>query len=112
VAETAVLYVKSEKVAHIEYSMSHHDHYCDAGYRATSTDLILNEEDRKAIELLEKAGLRFTVVDLGLAKAMARIRAKMEGVNATPTLIHKGQKMRDLHQIAAMLEKVAGLQQK
>ena len=91
-AETAVLYVKSEKVAHIEYSMPHHDHYCDAGYRATSTDLILNEEDRKAIELLEKAGLRFTVVDLGLA--MARIRAKMEGVNATPTLIYKGQKMR------------------
>jgi glutaredoxin len=108
-AELSILYVKSEKVAHVEYSMPHHDHYCDAGYRATSTDLTLGEEDQKAIELLEKAGVKYKLVDLGLARATTRIKAKIERANTTPTLIYKGQKLRGLQQIAARLEKLQAL---
>jgi protein-disulfide isomerase len=64
----------------------------------------LKEEDQKAVEALEKAGLLCTIIDLGLASSTARMKAKIEGVNATPTLIYKGQKLKGLQQIMGLLE--------
>ena len=92
--------------------MPHHDHWCSAGYRAAKTDLILGEEDKKAVELLEKTGLRYILVDLGLASATTRIKAKIKGVNTTPTLIYKNLKLKGLQQITTMLEAIAIKQQK
>jgi len=92
--------------------MPQHDHYCSAGYRASKTDLVLEEEDKKAIEVLEKTGLQYTLIDIGLASASARIKAKIEGINKTPTLIYKGQKFKGLQQIMELFETTANMQQK
>jgi hypothetical protein len=104
-SKTAILYVKSEKIEHVEYTTPNWGHWCSAGYRVTETDFALNEEDRKAIELLEKSGLLFKVVDLGLASAFTRIRAKIKGVNKTPTLVFMARKLKGLKEIEAALEK-------
>ena len=104
-SKTAILYVKSEKIEYVEYTMPHWGHWCSAGYRVTKTDYALSEEDRKAIELLEKYGLSFRVVDLGLASLLTRLRAKIEGVNKTPTLIFMERKLKGLKEIEAALEK-------
>jgi len=110
--EQAVLFVKSEKIEHVEWSMPHHDHWCSAGYRATKTDFVLGEEDRKAVEALEKSGLNYKVIDLTFASAATRLKAKLEGVNTTPTLTYKGRKIKGLQQILNMLTAVANIQQK
>lgn len=110
-SETPILYVKSEKFAQVKYTMPHHDHWCSAGYRVTKTDYVLSEEDRKAIELLEKAGLKFKIVDLGLADIMTRFKAKIDGVNKTPTLIYEGRKLKGLRHITETLEKLVNFAQ-
>jgi hypothetical protein len=84
--------------------MPHNGHWCSAGYRATKTEFALKRENQKAVEALEKAWLLRTIVDPGLASATARMKAKIEGVNATPTLIYKGQKLKGLQQIMGLLE--------
>ncbi|MEM3443106.1 MAG: hypothetical protein QXM86_04535, partial [Candidatus Bathyarchaeia archaeon] len=101
--EQAILFVKSEKIEHVQWTMPHHDHWCSAGYRAFKTDFVLNEEDRKAVEALEKSGLNYKVIDLTLASATMRLKAKLEGINATPTLIYKGRKIKGLQQILEAL---------
>lgn len=110
-SETTILYVKSEKFEHAEYTMPHHDHWCSAGYRATKTDYVLSEEDRQAIELLEKTGLKFKIVDLGLADTLTRLKAKVGGVNKTATLTYKGRKLKGLRQIAQTLETLVNVAQ-
>jgi hypothetical protein len=107
VAETPVLYVKLAKIAQVEWTMPHHDYYCSAGYRAAKTDMILNEEDQRAIEVLEKAGLKYVLIDLSLETSLNRVIARIRGVNATPTLIYKGQKLEGLQQITSALETTA-----
>jgi len=104
-SENVILYVKSEKFEQVEYTMPHHDHWCSAGYRVIRTDYVLDEEDSKAIELLERSGLQFKIVDLSLENALTRLKAKIEGTNETPTLVYRGQKLKGLRQIAEALEK-------
>lgn len=83
-------------------------HWCTAGYRATSTDFVMSEEDKRVIEELEKLGLKYTLVDLGQASAITRLKAKIEGNNSTPTLVYKGQKLKGSQQILLKLELLAG----
>ncbi|MEM3579957.1 MAG: glutathione S-transferase N-terminal domain-containing protein [Candidatus Bathyarchaeia archaeon] len=104
-SEEVILYVKSEKIERVEYTMPNWGHWCSAGYRVTKTDFALTEEDRKAIELLERSGLPFKVVDLSLAGAPARLKAKIARINTTPTLVFKGQKFKGLMEFGAILEK-------
>jgi len=104
-SEEAVLYVKSEKFELVEFTMPHHDHWCSAGYRVTRTDYVLDEEDRKAVKFLERSGLQFKIVDLSLENALTRFKAKIKGINETPTLVYRGQKLKGLRQIAEALEK-------
>jgi len=109
VSDSAVLYVKSEKVEQVEYTVPNWGHYCSAGYRASKTDFVLNEEEQKAVEVLEKTRLPYTLIDLGLANVMTRIKAKIEGVNSTPTLVFKGQKFKGLSQIMKIVEIIANV---
>jgi glutaredoxin len=104
VDETALLFVKSERISRVEYTTPNFGHWCSAAYRAAKTDFVFLGEDEKAIKALEKAQLPYKLVDLSLANPIARIKAKMEGVNTTPTLIYKGQKFRGAQQIVEMLE--------
>jgi hypothetical protein len=84
--------------------MPHNGHWCSAGHRATKTEFALKRENQKTVEALEKAWLLCTIIDLGSASSTAREKAKIEGVNATPTLIYKGQKLEGLQQIMGLLE--------
>ncbi|MEM3699343.1 MAG: hypothetical protein QXL57_00515 [Candidatus Bathyarchaeia archaeon] len=102
--EQAILFVKSEKIEQVQWTKPLHDHGCSGGYRATKTHFILNEEDGKAVEALEKSGLNYKVIDLTFASSTMRLKAKLEGVNATPTLIYKGRKIKGLQQILNTLQ--------
>jgi len=104
VDEIAILFVKSERISQVEYMVPNFGHWCSAAYRATKTHFAFLEEDKKAIEGLEKARIPYKLIDLSLTNRIARIKAKIEGVNATPTLIYKGQKFRGAQQIVEMLK--------
>ncbi len=67
-SEVAILYVKSEKVEHVEYTMPNWGHWCSAGYRVTKTEFTLTEGDRKVIKFLEKSRIPFKVVDLSFGR--------------------------------------------
>jgi len=103
--EIPVLYVKSKKIEQVEHTLPYgNNHPCHAADRATKTYFVRSEEDEKAIELLNEAKLNFKLVDICLANPIARFKAKINGVNATPTLVYNGQKFKGLHQITEMLE--------
>jgi len=107
VKEKPVLFVKSEKVERLEYTVPNFGHYCSAGYRATGTNCALCEEDQKAIELIEKAGISYVLVDLGQASAALRLKARMRGIKTTPTLIYEGQKLEKLQGIMSIIRLIA-----
>lgn len=106
-AEAPTLYVKSAKIDQAEWTMPHHDHYCSAGYRTSKTDMILNEEEQKAIELLEKTGLKYVLIDLSLESSVNRMAARVRGINTTPTLVYEGRKLEGLQQISGTLKAIA-----
>jgi hypothetical protein len=103
--EKAILYVKSEKLEQVQYTMPNWGHWCSAGYRASRVDYGFNEEDEKAIEAVKNSGLECMIVDLGPQGVLAQIKAKIIGVNKTPTLVYKGEKFRGLEQILMVLNK-------
>lgn len=106
----AVLFVKSEKVDRVEYTVPNFGHYCSAGYRALTTDSALCEEDRKAMEILEKSRIDYKVVDLGSADMLTRVKAMMIGVRKTPILVVNGKRF-GLREMMSKLEP-AGVSQK
>jgi len=107
VKERPILFVKSEKVEQLEYTVPNFGHYCSAGYRATGTNCALCEEDQKAIELLEKAGISYVLVDLGQASTAMRLKTRIRGIKTTPTLVYEGQKLEKLQRIMLTIESVA-----
>lgn len=106
----AVLFVKSEKIDRVEYTVPNFGHYCSAGYRASTTDSAFCEEDRKALEVLEKSGIDCKVVDLRSADVLTRVQAMMIGVRKTPVLVINGKRF-GLREMMAKLEP-AGVSQK
>ncbi|MDH7563537.1 MAG: hypothetical protein QHH24_01455 [Candidatus Bathyarchaeota archaeon] len=72
----------------------------------------MSEEDRKAVETLEKVELRFTLVDLGSAGVVERIRARLDGIKLTPTLVYNGQKYEGLRQIMIISKDMANASRK
>lgn len=105
--ESAVLFVKSKKVEHLEYTIPNFGRYSSAGYRAIDTSRALSEDDRTVAEELGKCGLGFVVVDLGSVGFAARVKARMKGVRITPTLFYRGQKLEGAKQIVEGLRKLA-----
>jgi hypothetical protein len=59
---------------------------------------------------LERSGLDYKVVDLSFAGATMRLKATLESVNATPTLIYRGWKVKGLQQILETLEATLNVQ--
>jgi glutaredoxin len=110
VPKPAVLFVKSEKIDRVEYTVPNFGHYCSAGYRAFTTDSSLCEEDKKAFEILEKLGIDYKVVDLGSADMLTRVKALMIGVRKTPILILNGKRF-GLREMMSKLEP-SGVSQK
>jgi glutaredoxin len=107
VKERPVLFVKSEKVEQLEYTVPNFGHYCSAAYRATVTNCAFCEEDQKAIELLEKAGISYVLVDLEQASTAMRLKTRVRGIKTTPTLVYEGKKIETLKRIMSTIELVA-----
>jgi glutaredoxin len=100
------LYVKSEKVYVTEYTMPHQSgggHWCSAGYRAQQTLRCLNENEQKAKQLLESAAINYKIIDLGESSFLTKIKAKLKGVNETPTLIFGNRKIEGIENIQNFL---------
>ena len=82
------LYVKSEKIdAELKYTIPHRGHWCTAGYMSQGTEKYLFPKDKDAVEFLEQKGISFNLIDLSECSFMTRLRAKLSGINKTPTLI-------------------------
>jgi glutaredoxin len=99
-----ILYVKSEKIQMTQYSEAVHGHPCTGAYRATQTMRNYKPEDQKAIDLLKEAGLSHQLVNLSECSAAARLKAKLTGVNETPTLLLKGKMIKGAENISQALQ--------
>lgn len=99
------LYVKSEKVNLVEYTVPNWGHWCSAGYRSKGVAESLPAEDREVVERLEQKGLSFSLVDLSQCSLKTRLAARISGINKTPTLIlDDGSKLRGIEQIREHLK--------
>lgn len=84
------LFVKSQKADMVEYTMpnlSGGGHWCSAGYRKQGILTSYSSEDEEALTGLRSKSVNFSLVDLSVCPFETRLKAKMSGVNRTPTLI-------------------------
>jgi len=79
--------------------MPHRDHWCSAGYRSKGTHKTFDEEDREAIETLERSSIPHLIIDLSDCPLTFRMKAKLQGINKTPTLMIGSEKVKGLHEI-------------
>ena len=79
------LYVKSISTGAIERSPGFLFHSCDL--RRTQNTTFFPEEDQRAIEFLKEKGVKFELIDLSKCSLIMKLKAKINGVNKTPTLV-------------------------
>jgi len=92
------LYVKSISTGAIEKSPGFLFHSCDLREKQNVT--FFSEEDQKAIEFLNDKGVKFELVDLSKCSLAMRLKAKINGVNKTPTLVlNDGTLLKGIKQI-------------
>ncbi|MEM4703836.1 MAG: hypothetical protein QXJ02_02050, partial [Candidatus Bathyarchaeia archaeon] len=101
-----ILYIKSEKISIVEYVEGIPGHPCTGAYRATQTVHSYKPQDREANDLLEESGVAYKLVDLCNCSFLMQLKAKLDGVNETPTLVFKGKKIKGLEQIKQALREV------
>lgn len=101
-----LLYVKSEKIPIVQYTEGLSGHPCTAAFRATQVTYNYKPEDQKAMDLLEKAGIAYEVVDLSDCSFIMQLKAKIFGINETPTLILNGVKIKGLENIKRALQEI------
>jgi len=101
-----ILYVKSEKLPIIQYSEGISGHPCTGGYRAREIVYNLKPEDKEAVDLLEEAKINYKLVDLSDCPFTMRLKAKIIGINETPTLVVNGEKIRGVQNIRLTLLKI------
>jgi glutaredoxin len=63
-------------------------------------------EDQKAVDLLKETGAPYRVVDLSDCSFMMQLKAKIFGINETPTLILNGVKIKGLENIKKALQEI------
>ena len=81
------LYVKSQKIDQVEYTVPNWGHWCSAGYRSKGVTRYFFPEDMEAIEFLNGKNVSFNLIDISDRSFMTRLQAKITGINKTPTLI-------------------------
>ena len=102
---TIILYIKSEKIPVVKHTFGVPGHPCTGADRAVETHDMLKPEDQEAKELLEKSGMQYRIIDLGESSFIAQIRAKITGINQTPTLIVGGKPVKGIENIRKILER-------
>lgn len=102
------LYVKSEKMDLVEYTMPHQTmggHYCSAGYRTKGVMRKYTLEDEEAIKYLTSNGFSFDLIDLSDCSSGTKLKAKISRINKTPSLIlDNGTKIKGIEQIREYLK--------
>ena len=108
------LYVKSQKIDQVEFTMPHLSgggHWCSAAYRSKGTLRPLTEEDNEAIEYLDAKGLRYSLLDLSDLPMKNRILSRVAGINQTPILVlDDGTKLRGMSEIKRNFEDKGDMQ--
>jgi len=100
-----ILYLKSEKFDLVEYTVPNWGHWCSAGYRSKGTEFFYKKDDAEAKTLIESSKLKTLceIVDLSNCNFLFRMRAKLIGVNETPTLVVDDKKYKGLEEIRKFL---------
>ena len=101
-----VLYVKSEKIFRTQYSEGVPGHPCTAAYRASETVCDYKPRDKEAIDLLEKEGIPYRLIDLSNCSLMFNLKAKIFGLNETPTLVLSGRKIKGTKNVESALHEI------
>lgn len=102
------LFVKSQKVERVMYTMPNFGHYCSAGYRSQGVLSNYSLEDEEALTNLRSKRVSFSLVDLSLCPFENRLKAKMSGINRTPTLVlDDGTKIEGIAKINKCLESLS-----
>jgi hypothetical protein len=114
VANCPTLYVKSEKVYTTQYSslFRNHDfwtliHDIPVGASKTrQTAKNYKTQDKEAMDLLEKLGIPFNLVDLSNCSLMFKLKAKIIRINETPTLVLSNRKIKGIQNIKEALHEI------
>jgi len=100
------LYVKSISTGGIERSPGFLFHSCDL--KTAKNITFYQEEDEEAIEFLKRKNIPFDLIDLSHRSFLDRMKAKIEGVNSTPTLVlDNGTKLNGINKIKVYFAKHA-----
>lgn len=93
-----ILYVSSVETGAIERSPGFLFHSCDL--KKVQNFTAYAEEDQKAIEFLDERGIHYELVDLSKCAMTVKLKAKLNGINRTPTLVlDNGTKLDGILQI-------------
>lgn len=104
--KSVILYVKSEKIPIVEYQEGIPGHPCSGGYRATKIEHNYKPEDQKAVTLLKDSGTSHEIIDLSDCSFIIQMKAKILGINETPTLIIGDEKIKGVENIRKALQKI------
>lgn len=108
------LYVRSEKVYTTQYSSLFrnqdfwtlvHDIPVGAS-KASQTMKNYKMQDKEAMDLLEKLGIHFNLVDLSNCSLVFKLKTKITRINETPTLVLNNTKIKGIQNIKEALHEI------
>ncbi|MEM2249894.1 MAG: hypothetical protein QXP16_04270 [Candidatus Bathyarchaeia archaeon] len=106
--ENLTLYIKSEKIEVVRYAEGIKGHPCTA-YRVKEIFKKFKPEDEEAMELLNKTGIKYKLIDLSDCPITTQIKAKILRINETPTLVlENGEKIKSIQSIKQAIHKIKG----
>jgi len=101
--DNITLYVKSEKIPIVQYSEGITGHPCTGAYRVKEIIKNFKPEDKEAMELLDQAQINYKLVDLSDCPFTVQLKAKILGINETPTLILGDEKIKGVQNIRQII---------
>ncbi len=106
--KSLILYVKSEKIPIIQHCQGISGHPCTGAYRVGETIYNYTSEDKAVIDLLEEAKIAYELVDLSDCPFSVQLKAKILGINKTPTLLLNNRKIKGVQNIKQALHQIKG----
>lgn len=95
----------------VQFGEALQGHPCTGGYITREIFYDLKQEDKEAINLLDEAKINYTLVDLADCPFTMQLKAKIKGINETPTLIFNGKKIKGAKNIQQILPKIKSIKQ-
>jgi len=104
--ENITLYVKSEKIPIVQFGEGISGHPCTGAYRVKEIIENFKPEDREAMELLDQAKVSYKLVNLSDCSFITQLKAKILGINETPTLIFESEKIKGIQNIRQRISQI------